>query len=350
VSLILGDCYPWQPGGCEWTIRYLWRWMSSIGRLDVTVLALMLVYLFAVVIHVCCRYYLARRARGIDSAGRRTLAAALNIEVGSLKSIAVTAPCLGLAGTCVGILSALGGGSMQKDAFRAMVATRIALALIPTAVAIPVAFLATTSYNYLCTRIDLLLGDVFDGGWQRERHFRGSRRIPVAKRFSELPAFGLLGPLPAFGLFAALGLTVLLKIYMPFPSIHSPTGFYVELASTRCVSDGDDRLIVLHITDAGTLFLNQEQEDWNSLADRLSQIYSMRENRTLYLLVDSSVPFQTVAHALDTVENAPITARPQAVGMRMDRLNIKVRLVTPKAFNAGCPLPKVRGSGHYVLR
>jgi MotA/TolQ/ExbB proton channel family len=110
----LDDCYPWQPGGCVWTIRYLWRWMSSFGRLDVIVLALMLAYLFAVVIHVCCRYYVARRARGIDSAGRRTLAAVLNIEVGSLKSIAITAPYLGLAGTCVGILSAFGGVGMEK--------------------------------------------------------------------------------------------------------------------------------------------------------------------------------------------------------------------------------------------
>ena len=46
------DCYPWQPGGCEWTIRYVWRWISSFGRLDVIVLALMLIYVFAVVIHV----------------------------------------------------------------------------------------------------------------------------------------------------------------------------------------------------------------------------------------------------------------------------------------------------------
>jgi len=115
---------------------------------------------------------------------------------------------------------------------------------------------------------------------------------------------------------------------MTFASFH----LYVETASDRCEYDVADKLIVLHITDTGKVFLNQEQEDWNSLADRLSQIYSVREYRTLYLLADSGVPFQTIAHALDTVENA--------------EASIQVRLITPKVFNAACPL----GSGHPVLR
>jgi len=201
--------------------------------------------------------------------------------------------------------------------------TRIALALIPTAVGIPVAVLATCSYNYLCTRTGLLEVAVFDEGQQRAQHFRGAHRFPPAKRFSELPAFGLL---------AAPGLAILIAGFMTFASFHPPTGFYVETASDRCEYDVADKLIVLHITDTGKVFLNQEQEDWNSLADRLSQIYSVREYRTLYLLADSGVPFQTTAHALDTVENA--------------EASIKVRLITPKVFNAACPL----GSGHPVLR
>ena len=329
------DCYPWQPDGCEWTIGYLWRSMSSFGRLDVIVLALMLVYLVAVVIRVCCRYYLARLVRRIDSAGSKKLAAVLNIHVGSLKSIAHAAPCLGLAGTCLGIFSAFGGVGMEKHAALAMIAARIALALIPTAVGIPVAVLATCSYNYLCARMDLLQGEVFEGGQEKGRHFRKPRRFPPAERPAELPAFGLLGPLSEFGLLVELGLTVLIKVFMPSVSFsfRPPTGFYVDLASTRCKFDGDDRLIVLHITDTGKLFLNLEQEDWNNLANRLSQIYSMREQRPLYLLADSDVPIRTVVDTLDTVESAPI--------------DIQVQLLTPKAFNADCLLkPVVGGSTH----
>jgi biopolymer transport protein ExbD len=324
------DCYPWQPDGCEWTVRFLWRWMSSFGRLDVIVLALMLVYLFAVVVHVYCRYYLARRARRIDSAGRRTLAAVLNIEVGHLKSIALTAPCLGLAGTCEGILSALGVMTGQRDAVSAMLVIRTAVALIPTAAAIPVAAVATASYNYLCTRIGLLGAEVFEEKQGIGRHSRGARRFSPTERFAEAPAFGLLTALPAFGLLVALGLTVAVKAYMPLASMHKQTGFYVELASARCEHNIVDKQIVLHITDAGKVFLNQEQEDWSSLEGRLSEIYSTRESRTILLVADSSVPFQTVAAALDIV----------------DQLDIKVQLVTPKALEADCP----PGSGHPVLR
>ena len=318
----LEDCYLWQPGGCEWTFGFLWRWMSRFGRLDVIVLALMLVYLFAVVIHVYYRYCLARRVPQIDSADSKKLVAVLNIKVGSLKSIALTAPCLGLAGTCFGILSAFGGVGMEKHAALTMITTRTALALVPTAVAIPVAVLATSSYNYLCTRMDLLEGEVFEEGRERGRHFPRARSFPPTERFAELPALGLL---------VALGLTVLVKVFMPSASpFRPPTGFYVELASARC--DGYDRLIVLHITDAGKLFLNLEQEkDWNTLGDRLSQIYGIRQHRTLYLLADSDVPFRTVADALDTV----------------DKLDIQIQLVTPKAFNADClPTPVATGSSH----
>lgn len=317
----LDGCYPWQPGGCEWTLGFFWHWMSRFGHLDVVVLALMLIYLLRVFIRVCWRYYVARRAQGIDIAGRRTIVATLAIEVGNLWSIAVTAPYLGLAGTCIGILDALGGGAMQRDAFRSIIATKIAVALIPTAIATPVAVLATYSHKYLRALVDLLENEASDDALQRGRRFRGARRFPPTKRFSELPAFALI---------AAPGLAIATMGFITFASLHPRTGFYVDLASARC--DGDDRLIVLHITDAGKLFLNLEQEkDWNTLANRLSQIYSMREHRMLYLLADSDVPFQTVADALDTA----------------DKLDIQVQLATPKVFNTHClPKPVVTGSGH----
>ena len=317
----LDDCYPWQPGGCEWSIRYLWRWMSLFGRLDVILLALLFAYVFVVIIYAYCRYYLARPGRGIASV--HALAVVLNIELGGLKSIALTAPYLGLAGTCEGILSAFGGASMAHNAYLVMIATKMAVALVPTTAAIPVAILATCSYNFLRTRIDLLKCEVFDERPQRGRHFRGARRFSPTKRFSELPAFGLIA-VPAL-VFATAGCITL-------PPFHTPKGFYVELPSARCESIVLDRLIVLHITDAGKLFLNfEQQKDRISLAGRLSAIYGMRQNRTVYLIADPGVPFQTVADALDT----------------LDKLSIKVRLVTPKMFDAGCLLkPVVTGSSH----
>jgi hypothetical protein len=96
--------------------------------------------------------------------------------------------------------------------------------------------------------------------------------------------------------------------------------------------------------------LSAEEEDWNGLAGRLSEIYRVREQRTLDLVADDRVPFQTVADALDIVENIPAAAGPQATGMEMDKLDITVRLITPRALNAGCPEPVVAGSSQHSLR
>jgi biopolymer transport protein ExbD len=312
--LTLDDCYPWEPGGCEWTIRYLWHWMSPFGRYDVIVLALMLIYVTTVIIHVCCRYYLARHGRADDSASRRTLAAALSIEVGSLKSIALTAPYLGLAGTCVGILNALVGGSMQRGAFRAMTATKMAVALITTAAGIPVAVLATCSHNYLRTRIDLLDGEVFDEGQQRGQHFRGTRRFPPTKRFSELPAFGLI---------AAPGLAIVITGCMTFASFHPPTGWYVKLlahpSASEC-ADSDD--IVLQLLNDHSFRINSQRVSVENLRERLKEIFRTPAERILLVRADPELSFQEVVTAVGIAEGAVS--------------NLYVAMLTPEAEKEPC--------------
>ena len=320
------DCYPWQTDGCEWTIRYLWHSMSSFGRLDVIVLALMLIYLFAVVIHVCYRYYSARRVRRIDnadSAGIKKLAAVVNIKTRSLKSIALTAPCLGLAGTCLGILSAFWDGGLEKHATRAIIATRIALALIPTAAAIPVAVLAICSYNYLSRRMELFQGEVFEEGQERGRHFRRARKSPPAERFAELPAFGLLGALPAFGLLTALGLTLLIKIFMPGIPLPLPTGFYVELPAHVFRDDcGDFDVTILEMSKEKVLTINSKPVPRETLATRLSDIYRLRVERVLLVKADPNLSLQDVASIID-VANGSVK-------------NLYVTLVTPGAEKEPC--------------
>jgi hypothetical protein len=96
--------------------------------------------------------------------------------------------------------------------------------------------------------------------------------------------------------------------------------------------------------------LNEEQEDWNGLAGRLSEIYRVREQRTLDLVADDGVPFQTVADALDIVENAPVAAGSQPIGMEMDKLDITVRLVTPNVWNARCREPVATGSNRHASK
>jgi biopolymer transport protein ExbD len=320
----------WHPYECEWGIGYLWRWMNWVVRLDVIVLALMLACVVVVVTRISYRYLVARRVGETDSASRRKLVAVLSIELGSLKAIASSAPYLGLAGTCVGIMNTLGfGGAMERNTFVVMLGANMAAALASTAAGILVTVPATCCYNYLCARKDLLESEVSnDPPAQISRHRQCTRRLGLTKPFSQLPAFALI---------AAPSLAVLVAVYTPYFAPREPTGLDLELASTCREYDGNDRLIVLHITDAGKLFLNTEQEDWNGLSGRLAEIYSVRVHRMLYLVADDGVPFQTVADALDTVENASVTLGHHTAGMGIDKLDITVRLITPRALGARCP-------------
>jgi len=320
--------------------------MNWITRLDVIVLALILAYVVVVVIHVSYRYHLARRERETDTGSpafqrtRRKLAADLSIKAGSVKSIASAAPYLGLAGTCIGILSAFRGFAMEKHAAMVMTITYIAASLMTTAAGLLVAVPAVWSYNYLRVRIDLLESEISRISQLKSQYFRVARKLPLTARFSKLP----------FAVIAAPGLAIIVLVWMPFFSPREPKGFGVELAPSCCENCANDRVTLLHITDAGKLFINQEREDWNSLAGRLSEIYSVREQRTLDLVADDGVPFQTVADALDIVENIPATAGPQATGMETDKLDITVRLVTPNVWNARCREPVATGSNRHASK
>jgi biopolymer transport protein ExbD len=336
--------------GFEWSFRYLWRWMNWLQRLDVIVLALMLAHIVVVVIHVSYRYRLARRAEAREAAssafqrGRRTLVADLSIEVGTLNSIALVAPYLGLAGTSIGILSGLRGiGLVAESALAAVIAAGVVpVALVTTVAGLLVAIPAAWSYNYLRTRIDLLESEISDDvPVGRSRHFRFAQKFPLAARFSKIP----------FPLVAAPTLAILAGVvFMEYSSYQTPMGLHVGVVPDRCVDEGDDRPIVLRLTDAGKLFVNETQEDWNSLPEVLSKIYGSRVPRTLYLLAEDGVPFQTVADALDIVENAKIEPH-QAVRTGAHKLNITVRLITPKAMNTSCVLePVAIGSGQHASR
>src|SRR5271165_1366085 len=273
-----GACLnPWQTYECEWGVGYLWRWMNWITRLDVFVLALMLAYVVVVFTRVSYRYHVARRSRDIDTASpaflrtRRKLVADLSAKAGNVKSIAFVAPYLGLAGTCM--LSAFRGFAMQRQAAMAMMTFYIAASLITTAAGLLVAVPATWSYNYLRTRIDLLASEISGNARRNSGHSQVARSLLLTPRFSKLP----------FAVIAAPVLAIVLVVFLTFTSYRWPRGLEIGLASADCVSDLADRLIVLHITDERKVFINYEQEDWNNLAGRLSEIYSMRVHRTLYL-------------------------------------------------------------------
>jgi MotA/TolQ/ExbB proton channel family len=258
--------------------------MNLVQRLDVIALALMLVHIVVVVSRFSYLYHLARRGGATDTnssafqRARRKLVADLSIKVGTLKSIALVAPYLGLLGTCTGVVTGFRGIAIVADsALAAVIASgTVTVAFITTAAGLLVAIPATWSYNYLRPRIDLLEIEISsDVTVRTSRHFRFTQKFPLAALFSRIP----------FPLIAAPSLAILAGVvFMEYSSDETPTGLYVGMtpATLGCEYDGD-RLIVLRVTDAGKVFLNQEQEDWNSLAGRLSEIYSPRLHRTLIL-------------------------------------------------------------------
>jgi biopolymer transport protein ExbD len=307
--------------------------MDWVRRLDVIILTFMLVYALAVVTRVFYRRQVVQDPRKIDSLGRNKLRADLSVQAHRLKSIASAAPYLGLLGTCFGILNAPGIGSgfdLEKSAAPRLISSGIAAALITTAAGILVTIPAICSYNYVCTRLSLLESEQSD---EIQKSRFQADKFPLKKRFSQLPAFALI---------AATCLSIFVAVYTPYFDPLRATGLAIDLASTRCEYDGDDRLIVLHVTNASKIFLNTEEEDWKNLAGRLSEIYGMREHRTLYLLADEEVSFQTIADVIDIVESTETTAK-------TERLDIKVRLITPAAEKAHClhpvvPRPSLHGS------
>jgi len=150
---------------------------------------------------------------------------------------------------------------------------------------------------------------------------------------------------------AAPSLAILVGVvFVEYSSYHTPMGLTVSVVPTRCEDVGDDRLIALRLTDTGNLFINQTEEDENSLPEVLSKIYGTRVRRTLYLLAEGGVPFQRVADALDVVKNTNVEPH-QAIRTGAGRRDIAVQLITPQAVNNSCVLsPVAIGSSHPTSR
>ena len=106
--------------------------------------------------------------QAIDAAERacRRIHAALNAALarglGTLKTIGVLAPLVGLLGTCFGILNAFRGVGMQKAAAMAMIASFIAEALLITAMGLFVGIIAVWLHNYLGRRVEVLGSEMLE--------------------------------------------------------------------------------------------------------------------------------------------------------------------------------------------
>jgi biopolymer transport protein ExbB/TolQ len=267
--------------GSEWGFGYLWRWMDWLGPADIILLALMLLCVLIILSRCFFRCHLAQhqtrtflcnaaialQSGEFDAASRfaqrnggspvaamvatwvatvavnstnfsvtestgvarrafwrsqRKLTAKFIFGLGTLRSIADTAPFLGLAGACELILNgAFRGFGMERHTVMLMLTTGTATSLVSTAMGLLVAMPASWSYNYVRGRVEMLDSEmsqkalnivrklnahleplsraehiVFGPGWHKPwklgQHFQFAQSQPLRKRFSEMPAHGLL--------------------------------------------------------------------------------------------------------------------------------------------------------------
>jgi len=294
--------------GYEWGFRYLWRWMNWLQHLDVFVLVLMLVHVAVLLIRVSHRCHFARLAEATDNAsvvfqrGRRKLVADLNLKVSSLKSIASTAPFLGLVGTCIGVLNAFRGGSGPPQAWAVRGASDLAAALIPMATGLLVAVPAIWSHNFLRTRIDLLESGVSSRAFERRsRGIQVAQRLPLAARFSKLP----------FAVIAASVLALVIPPFVILSSFHPRTGLYVSILRPYWLISKDHLLVqpplVLGVVGSSSkgsaaVYVNSKKTPRDELDSTIRMELEKRERHIAYLEAESNVPWADVANVIDLVE------------------------------------------------
>jgi hypothetical protein len=208
-----GICY--NPYGCEWSIAQIWRSIDWLVRADVIILAFMLVHtVVALIRHSYLLHLVARLPR---SAPRHVFEGKIAVGIRNVKSIAAVAPLLGEVGTCFGILNAFSGIGMETHAALALISSRVAASLVPSAVGIVVSVAAVWSYNYLQGCVER--SDISS----RAKYVRAIRpRLPLMKRVSELPAFALM---------AGVLLTIAALAFMLNAFPYTPVGLPLRLLS-----------------------------------------------------------------------------------------------------------------------
>lgn len=102
-------------------------------------------------------------------------------------------------------------------------------------------------------------------------------------------------------------LLVLLIIFMVITPLVQK-GIDVKLPETSSDASGGSPsgLIVLTLKKDNTVLINQEQIDITMLQDRLRQIYSDRQDKTIFIRADAKVSYRRVIELIDIAKGAGI--------------------------------------------
>jgi hypothetical protein len=286
--------------------------MGLLRRLDVIVLALMLARVIVIVGRDAYRYQLIRRFPETDTnsqafqRGRKMFAADLKLRLYTLRSIAYTAPFLGLAGSCIGIFDSFTGVGMGRHTALALIASNLARSPITTAMALLVTVPAIWSYDYLRTRLDLLQIDTSGSalGAIRERKSRCigvAQSLPLTKQFSGLPSSAVT---------VAPCLALVIAGFITFSSFDISRGLPVGLLEPgHQMARGEyfavDPIVVVVVADrngSAGLYVNSKKTRLDEFGIAVRGELKRRPRRVAYVEAESNVLWKDLVNVIDIVE------------------------------------------------
>jgi biopolymer transport protein ExbB/TolQ/biopolymer transport protein ExbD len=278
---------------------------------------------------------------------QKKLASKFIFGLGTLQSIAHTAPFLGLAGACELIMNgAFRGYEGETHSVMLMLITGTATSLVSTVMGLLVAIPASWSYNYLRERVGMLdsemskhalnivrqlnahfepfsqvehmvFGPRWHKPWKLGPNFQFAQNQPLGKRFSDMPAYGLL---------AAPGLTFVMAAFTIFPSFYPPTGLSLRLLKSGEVqtsNNSSNPVIVIRSASTNAkrrtvFYVNAKETPWEKLDKVLkSKIGKRASQQVTYVEAGDDVPWQAVADVIDVIKGVSgnvvlLTNRPRA--------------------------------------
>jgi biopolymer transport protein ExbD len=165
----------------------------------------------------------------------------------------------------------------------------------------------------------MVFGPNWHKPWKLGQHFQFAQSQPLRKRFSEMPAYGLL---------AALGLPFAIAAFTIFPSFYPPTGLSLRLLKSGGVQTSNSASTpVIVIRSVGTnakrrtvLYVNAKETPWEKLGTALkSKISRSASQHVTYVAAGDDVQWQAVADVIDVINgisanavlltNAPVHSR-----------------------------------------
>lgn len=221
MTFVPDECYPWVSGKWNWNVECLWHGWDLLARVSVCLLTLLTLDILIVASQRLYIYLSAKRqtrnflceatspqrdshlddivtlaamtprsptatifAEGIYAFAsappwfsegeaihaaeracwrvRGATTAKLAIGLQTLRTIALLAPFVGLAGTCVGILNSYGEMGTQVDAARSAIAWGITEALVITAAGLFVGILTVWFHNHLWRQVEALSTEMLE--------------------------------------------------------------------------------------------------------------------------------------------------------------------------------------------